>query len=42
MLLFDSRTGVEVIDRRGCLELLSANEVGRLAVIGGGIRSSCR
>lgn len=36
MLLFDSRTGVEVIDRRGCLELLSTDEVGRLAIIEGG------
>lgn len=36
MLLFDSRTGVEVIDRRGCVELLAAQEIGRLAVLEGG------
>lgn len=36
MGLVDSRTGIEVIDRKGCLELLAADHVGRLAVLEGG------
>lgn len=36
MVLFDDRTGVEVMDRRECLELLSAEEIGRIAVLEGG------
>ncbi len=34
-MFFDSRNGTEVIDQRECLELLAANQVGRLAVIDG-------
>ena len=36
MMLFDRRTGVDVIDRRGCFELLAGQVVGRLAVLEGG------
>lgn len=36
MQLFDSRTGVETIERQECLELLAADEIGRLAIIEGG------
>lgn len=36
MGLVDARTGIEVIDRKACLELLGADHVGRLAVIEGG------
>jgi nitroimidazol reductase NimA-like FMN-containing flavoprotein (pyridoxamine 5'-phosphate oxidase superfamily) len=35
-MLFDRRTGVDVIDRRGCFELLASQVVGRLAVLEGG------
>jgi uncharacterized protein len=34
--LVDKRTGVEVIERRECLALLAAEEVGRLGIIDGG------
>ena len=33
MRLIDSRTGIEVIDRQECLELLAGGEIGRLAVV---------
>lgn len=36
MVLFDSRTGVEVIERRECLALLGVEQVGRLAILEGG------
>lgn len=36
MVLFDERTGVEVIERRECLQLLGAHQVGRLAILDGG------
>lgn len=32
----DSRTGIELIDRAGCLRLLAEGDVGRLAVVAGG------
>jgi nitroimidazol reductase NimA-like FMN-containing flavoprotein (pyridoxamine 5'-phosphate oxidase superfamily) len=35
MKLVDSRTGIEVLERHECLELLAADHVGRLAVIRG-------
>ena len=31
----DARSGIEVIDRDGCLELLAGESIGRLAVIAG-------
>jgi uncharacterized protein len=34
--MFDRRTGLEVLDRDTCLELLAADEVGRLAIGGSG------
>ncbi len=36
MVLFDSRTGIEMIDRKGCLALLGAEDVGRIAILEGG------
>lgn len=36
MTMYDSRTGLELIDRESCLGLLAADEVGRLAVVVGG------
>src|SRR5687767_12164514 len=36
MRLVDSRTGVEVLERRECLELLADDVIGRLAVVVGG------
>lgn len=36
MVLYDSRTGVEVIERRECLTLLAEGQLGRLAVLDGG------
>ena len=36
MRLIDSRTGIEVIDRHECLELLATGEVGRLALVDSG------
>lgn len=35
-MLRDGRTGLEVIDRDGCLELLAADALGRVAVVEGG------
>lgn len=35
MTRFDSRTGVEVIDRKECLELLADHVVGRIAIVEG-------
>lgn len=35
MTAFDSRTGVEVIDRKECLELLAGDVVGRIAIVEG-------
>lgn len=35
MTRFDSRTGVEVIDRKECLELLARDVIGRIAIIEG-------
>jgi nitroimidazol reductase NimA-like FMN-containing flavoprotein (pyridoxamine 5'-phosphate oxidase superfamily) len=35
MTRFDPRTGVEVIDRRECLELLATDVVGRVAIVEG-------
>jgi nitroimidazol reductase NimA-like FMN-containing flavoprotein (pyridoxamine 5'-phosphate oxidase superfamily) len=37
MRLVDSRTGIEWLDRDECLRLLAESEVGRLAVIEGGV-----
>lgn len=36
MRLIDARTGIEVIDRAECLELLAATDVGRIAVVEAG------
>ncbi len=36
MMLFDERTGVEVIERDECLELLASHRIGRLAILDGG------
>lgn len=36
MLLFDNRTGVEVVERRGCLELLAGEVLGRIGIVEGG------
>jgi nitroimidazol reductase NimA-like FMN-containing flavoprotein (pyridoxamine 5'-phosphate oxidase superfamily) len=36
MRLFDSRTGVEIIERKECLELLAGEEVGRVGILDGG------
>lgn len=36
MKRLDSRTGIELIDRAECLQLLADNEVGRLSVVAGG------
>lgn len=36
MALYDSRTGVEVIERRDCLSLLASEQLGRLAILDGG------
>ena len=33
MRLVDSRTGIEVLDRKTCLELLAGQQVGRVAVV---------
>ncbi len=35
-MLRDGRTGLEVIDRDGCLELLAGESLGRVAVVDGG------
>lgn len=35
MMQFDRRTGVEVIERRECLELLASDVVGRVAIVEG-------
>ncbi len=36
MRLIDTRTGIEVLDRAQCLELLSSTDVGRIAVVEAG------
>ena len=36
MALIDNRTGIEIIDRRGCLALLAADDFGRVGVLDGG------
>lgn len=36
MRLIDTRTGIEVMDRTECLELLAATSVGRIAVVDAG------
>lgn len=36
MRTIDARTGLERLDRRECLRLLAADDIGRLAVIAGG------
>lgn len=35
MRFVDTRTGIEVLEREECLELLRADEIGRLAVLSG-------
>jgi nitroimidazol reductase NimA-like FMN-containing flavoprotein (pyridoxamine 5'-phosphate oxidase superfamily) len=36
MRFVDSRTGIEVLERRECLELLAGDVIGRVAVLSGG------
>lgn len=36
MAQVDSRTGIEIIDRRECLELLAAEDFGRVGILDGG------
>ncbi|CAN5433285.1 pyridoxamine 5'-phosphate oxidase family protein [soil metagenome] len=36
MLWFDARTGIEMIERWDCLQLLAGETIGRLAIIEGG------
>ena len=36
MRLVDSRTGIEVLERQACLDLLANDSVGRLAIVRGG------
>ena len=36
MSLHDSRTGIEVIERRECLSLLAGKRIGRLGIVDGG------
>lgn len=36
MRLIDARTGIEVVDRDGCLRLLASQSVGRVAALDGG------
>ena len=35
MRFVDSRTGIEILERDECLDLLRADEIGRLAVLSG-------
>ena len=36
MAIVDRRTGIEVIDRRECLQLLAGDDFGRVAILDGG------
>ena len=38
MRLIDSHTGLDIIDRKGCLELLGRERLGRVAVVPDGVR----